>query len=289
MDGREAALGAADRPGASRLAGPGHQRVVASLAVSAADRMDRRQIDDVEPHRRGALELGRGFREGGAPVDGRLGAREELVPRGEARPLAVDDDLELARGPGRLRPVEMATHQFAELGFDGARRGLRLGRGALDPIGAGDERRAVRALRALRRGQDQLRALPQRARQILVRRAALLQIREPRAEGIRERLDRVLISPVRLERELAGPAVVVDVAHRRLTPRALAGAAVPQVGGQHVVAVLEDVGGDFEDGADLALDGIASAVHRWRHGLDDDRAPRGVDGREGHDAVTLRD
>jgi len=34
------------------------------------------------------------------------------------------------------RPVEVASHQFAELGLGGDRGGLRLGRGALDPIGA---------------------------------------------------------------------------------------------------------------------------------------------------------
>ena len=40
----------ADGPRAARVVGPGVERVVAALAVRAADRVDRRQVDDVEAH-----------------------------------------------------------------------------------------------------------------------------------------------------------------------------------------------------------------------------------------------
>ena len=47
-----AAFGRADRPGAADVVGLGHERVVLALAVDAADRMDRRQVEHVEAHRR---------------------------------------------------------------------------------------------------------------------------------------------------------------------------------------------------------------------------------------------
>src|SRR5213594_1348697 len=106
MDGGVAAVGTADRPRAARIAGGRDEGVVAPLAVSPPDRVDGRQVDDVEAHRRGARQLRLGFLEGGAPIGGRSRAREELVPGGESRALRVDDHLELTLGPRRLRPVE---------------------------------------------------------------------------------------------------------------------------------------------------------------------------------------
>src|SRR5439155_17410148 len=57
VDGRVAALRAPDRPGTARVAEPRRERVVLALAVRAPDRVDGRQVDDVEAHRRRALEL----------------------------------------------------------------------------------------------------------------------------------------------------------------------------------------------------------------------------------------
>src|SRR5207247_2259025 len=105
VDRRVAALRAADRPGASRVAGPRRERVVLALAVRTPDRVDGRQVDDVEAHRRRALELRLGVLEGPAR------AREELVPRGEARALAVGDHLELPLAPGRVGVVEVTLHE----------------------------------------------------------------------------------------------------------------------------------------------------------------------------------
>ncbi len=45
-----AALGGADRPGDAGIAGAGDEGVVGALAEGAADRVDRRQVDDVEAH-----------------------------------------------------------------------------------------------------------------------------------------------------------------------------------------------------------------------------------------------
>src|SRR3989441_11343086 len=79
-----------------------------AFAVGAPDRVDGRQVDDVEAHRRRALELRLGVLERPAR------AREELVPRGEACALPVGDHLELARAPGGVRAVEVALHESGE-------------------------------------------------------------------------------------------------------------------------------------------------------------------------------
>src|SRR5262245_66490787 len=51
MHGVVAALGGADGIGATRIAGFATQRIIATLAVDAADRMDRSQIQHVEAKR----------------------------------------------------------------------------------------------------------------------------------------------------------------------------------------------------------------------------------------------
>src|SRR2546423_2409222 len=78
------ALLGADRPRAADVPGPGRLGVVPALPVRAADRMDRRQVEDVEP------ELGKARQEGADAVEAAPGAPEELVPRAEAAEDAVD-------------------------------------------------------------------------------------------------------------------------------------------------------------------------------------------------------
>ena len=98
MDRAVAALGRADRVRAAGIAGRGREGVVAALAVDAADRMDRRQIDHVEAHRRDLGQPRDAIVEGGALRRGAaLAAWKHLVPRGKAREPPVDDHLELAR------------------------------------------------------------------------------------------------------------------------------------------------------------------------------------------------
>src|SRR5690606_12361858 len=87
------ALLRADRPRRARIVRAGHERVVRALPLRSADRMDRRQIDDVEAEAGDVRQtLARALeRAVTLAVFGRR-AREELVPRREARALAVDDD-----------------------------------------------------------------------------------------------------------------------------------------------------------------------------------------------------
>src|SRR5262249_37413357 len=125
------------------------------------------------------------------------------------------------------------------------------------------------------------------AREILAAGVALFEVGEPGEEGLGQRLDRIAVATGLGEREGARPPIVVDVAHRRLAPRALAVAAIVEIGHQDVVAVLEDVGRDLEDRAHLALDGIASAVHGGLDALDDDGAAGRVD-RPDHSAHGAR-
>ena len=95
-------------PGSS---GPGVEAVVRALAVGDADRVDGRQVDDVETHRRDRRQAGGGGAQRARLVRrGALGAREELVPGGEGAELAVDPQRERAR-QRRRRAVDGAPHQ----------------------------------------------------------------------------------------------------------------------------------------------------------------------------------
>src|SRR5439155_7380498 len=98
VDGLMSALAGADRPRAARVLRPRLERVVLALAVRPADRVHGRQVDDVEAELR---ELRERLLDAGEAAPR---AREELVPRAEARELAVDVDLELRR-LGELVPV----------------------------------------------------------------------------------------------------------------------------------------------------------------------------------------
>ena len=70
MDGVVAAVGRADRIGAARVVRAGGQRVVLALAEGAADRMDRRKIEDVEAEIAHIGQLGDHVVEGAVAVGG---------------------------------------------------------------------------------------------------------------------------------------------------------------------------------------------------------------------------
>ena len=107
MNGIVAALGGADRIGAAGIAGLGRQRVVAALAVGAADRMDRRQIEHVEAERR---DLGQPtdaiVERAVAAGNAALAARHHFVPGARACDRSVGDQrIERAAGEvGADRP-----------------------------------------------------------------------------------------------------------------------------------------------------------------------------------------
>ena len=84
------------RPG---IAGARRERVVGALAVALTDRMDRREVDDVEPHRRDGGQALHGGAERAAldgavlAAHGAFGSREELVPGADAGALTLDEQL----------------------------------------------------------------------------------------------------------------------------------------------------------------------------------------------------
>ena len=78
VDGEVAALGAADRVRRAGIVGAGGERVVAALALVDADRVERQQVEDVE------AEVGDVRDELLDGLDAAPGAREQLVPGGEA-------------------------------------------------------------------------------------------------------------------------------------------------------------------------------------------------------------
>src|SRR2546425_10025712 len=85
---------------------------------------------------------------------------------------------------------------------------------------------------------DQRQPLLELAREVLPRRVALGEVGEPGVVRIGERLDGEDPPPDAVERERACPAVIVDVAHRSVSPRALGGPPVLQRGDEHLVAFL---------------------------------------------------
>ena len=104
----------ADRVRAARVARLGHERVVAPLAVRVPDRVDGREVQDVE------AELGQPRDLLGGAAQPAPGAREHLVPGAEAPALAVDLE--------RQRRVELlllasvrarGLHERRHLGVEG--------------------------------------------------------------------------------------------------------------------------------------------------------------------------
>src|ERR1700694_2558861 len=97
VDRRMAALGRADCIRATGIVGSGLELVVAALAVGSADWMDRRQIENVEPHLAHIRQPGDHVVERAVPLHlATHRTREELVPSAVAPGETVDDDFELA-------------------------------------------------------------------------------------------------------------------------------------------------------------------------------------------------
>jgi hypothetical protein len=248
-----AALGPADRPRAAGVAGLGDERVVAALPVRRPDRVHRRQVDDVEAELR---ELRQHLRDAAKPAPG---AREQLVPGAEARPLPIDVDLE------RLREGRLAVAV-----------GLPELRGASAPL--------------LERAPPEQRLdLGRLAGEVdLLGGELAIELVEQRRGAVDPRLDRVLPAPELRHLELARPVVVAARLERALDPLSRARRAVANDGVQDVVPVLEDVGGQRDAVADRSLHRVAPAVDLGAHVLDLD-ARRLLRGGGRHGSVTFSD
>ena len=183
MDRVVAAGLVADRPRAAGVVGAGVERVVAALAVRVADRVDRRQVEDVE------AELGAGA---GAALRRRLKPPNERGNSSYQEPKraerAVDVDLERRGQLGGLRRAARdASTSASELGVERGRRsrvGERRG---------GAPRRARRRPRPVGGVAEDDRALAELAAQVGL--AGLELARDlvaPAGEDVDPRLDRPL-------------------------------------------------------------------------------------------------
>ena len=145
-----AALGAADRPRRARCRpGRGSRVLLRPLRLTPADRVDRRQVDDVEAHRGDGVEaLGGGARRcrttdlARRRVDvGALGAREELVPGAVERALPVGEERVGPLGGDQLAQRVRGEH-VVDLGRDRGAEPHRL-RAGWCRADRGDARRAI--------------------------------------------------------------------------------------------------------------------------------------------------
>ena len=277
--------GVADRPRAARIAGAGHEGVVAALAVGHADRVDGREVEDVEAELGQLRELLLHAAEA-APR-----AREELIPRAEAREHAVDVDLQRPGQLGHLRARGVALDDRRQAGIEPGGDVAAV----LERSGHALHGRAVGAAGVAGRLAQQQRALERLAGQVGLAGLDLARhLVAPAGEHGDPRLDRPLPGTGGVDRELTRPAhalmMGVDRGHRRLGEAPVARPPVAHDRPQGLVSVAEDVGRDRDGVADRALHRPAPALDRRGDELDADSRRRRLGSGQGwHAAVPLSD
>src|SRR4030095_12316161 len=103
---------AADCPRHSRIAWFASNRVVATLAISPTDRMNRWEINDVESHSLCVIHARQAIPESRSSIAVALcGAREEFIPCTEQCRRAVDYDTGSRLILGGVGPVGGGRHQ----------------------------------------------------------------------------------------------------------------------------------------------------------------------------------
>ena len=252
--------------------------VVGALAVGGADRVDRRQVQDVEPEIGDVGQPCDHVAQG--PVLAGLGggrAREQLVPGREPGVDRIHRHLERRLGQRLPAAVRVAAHQVRE------RHGARGAGPLLDPGAAHELVRQcsqparIGARRPFGRLRDQDGPHLELRRHVLSGVQALVEVPAPGREQVCPCSDLVGVAAHRLERHLCLPSIVVRGAHRQLLPRAgrpvRAGSPVPEDHAHDIVTVHERVGLHHEDIADLPLHGEAAAVDLGRDVLDDGATP----------------
>ena len=248
-----AAVGRADGPRAAGILGPRPEAVVGSLAVRAADRVDRRQVHDVE------AELGEPRQRRFDALQPAERAGKQLVPRPETGELRVDVDPVGAR---RRRVV------LAPLDLELQRR-----------VGGGD-----------RLARDQL-AFGQLDREVGL--SCLLLATElvlPERERIGPRFDAEVPVTQLADHEGAFEPIglVGHRAHRCAVPVLRVGRLEAHRRAHHLRAVGDDGGGHPHLVADAPLHRFVAAVDARPDILDPDRGRHGRRGlrflRPGHDS-----
>ena len=266
----------ADRPGRAGVGRTGGQRVVAALAVGVADRVDRREVDDVEP------EFGKSGELSFDALEAAPRAREQLVPGAELGELSVDLDRRIGSSVthpwrGWIRstvPNSSGPSATSCLASSGTASSLEGRDRVLDQrlVGLRPWPRSAAAW-------SRLDALGELAGEVVLLGGHLArELVPPGAEHVGPGLDRVLPPTGQVHLEARGPAhaaeVGVDPLHLDLAPVARLRRFVADDGAEDLVAVAEDVGLHGDRVADDALGRVATVVHRRRRVLDHDPGRR---------------
>ena len=278
MDRLVPALGTSDGPRAADVVGAGGQSVVLALARRAADRMDGRQVHDVEPELSHVRQHLLRVAEGAVPFRIARGrARKKFVPGAEDRTIPLGEDAQLAVEAGGDGTIRVSRCRGEQAGIDGRRkrgRGLAAEQGLLSlpqPLGI---RPGSGAFRPSRRRVEKGRTFEELGGDLSPDFDLALQLVHPGAERVRPGLDAECVEAVGADRELRLPGVVAEEPHRLLARLSLLrGELAPaDHGGEVIVALLEDVGGDADRFPCPAPDRIASAIDLRLH-VFNDRAP----------------
>ncbi len=287
MDSVVSAGGVADRPRRSRVLATRDQRVVAALSVGQSDRVDRRQVQDVE------AELGQPRDLLLDPLQAAPGPREQLIPGADPRAPAVDLEADRRRQglvaiallPALDGGEQLGAERHVVLGVLGHVRVAQRAPSVLDQpavLGGG---------RALGGIAQQQRALGHLAGEVVLAAGDLaLEFVAPGSEHVGPGVDRVLPGAEAVDLEAPAPAdaaeVLVGPAHLGLAPVGVAGPPIADHRAQDVVAVAEDVGGHADGVADAAFGGEPAVVDGGLRELDHDPRNRLLGG--GRDVRGLR-
>ena len=268
MDGVVPALGGPDGPRGTDVVRGGVEGVVASLAVDAADRVDRRQVEDVEPHVGHCGEaLGRGAEAAADDLAGRLvqagtlGAGEELVPGAVQRTSTVGEERE---GPGHGQEL---THRIRRQdrphrGSDAGREPHDVGRGALakGPRRRGQGGRCL-GVTACGGALEEQRALGEHQLGVDARRDLDLGIVHPGAVGIAPAVDLEAPGALGVRGDGGAPPVCLGghLAHEPGRSACARRVDENDLGAVGVVTVAQDQSGDLEGLTDGGLGRIRTS------------------------------
>ena len=278
MDGVVPPFVTPDRIWHARIALNRRQRVVPPLALGLADRVDRREVEDIESHLRNSRQLALNVTECRALAGRRpRRAREHRVPRRESRLNPIDGDRELDR-VGESLARAGSVHRLQHLRLLQASICRRLFRLRHGPFDRSLNHRCVRAGCPRQQLLVQVNALHQLAGHVHGRREFLDHLVTPRPDVVGKRLDPEVIGRILIDRERCPPAIVVDEPHLCFAPRVLVRGSILDNRGQQVMALPKDVGGHLYAVAHFALDRIATAVYLGLHIFDQDAARRHVAG-----------
>ena len=266
---RVAARLRADRPRTAGIIRFRLQRVVPALAKAPADRMNRREIQHVEPHGPDVRQ------EGGCLVECRAalriragGTRKHLVPRAETRAFAFNSDAENPVVPRRAASIGRSGHCIGQVGRQRrghalADRSSRVAKQLHNPC----ERTASPS-----DAFDQASSLEQLARHILSSPNLRGEPMPPAREPVDPTFDRVLVGAEPIDNELCLPAIVPERRHRRFAPRAPAPAPIQQHCGKNIVPIRKHIRTHDHAFPNRPLDRKPPVVHRRMDVLDHDAA-----------------